>query len=209
METHQKLLLANRAWAREKVELRPEFFANLAKQQKPEFLWIGCSDSRVPAEEVTGAQPGEIFVHRNIANLFIHSDVNLQSVLQYAVDALKVNHVIVCGHYGCGGVNAAISHQHFGAMNKWLFFIKEIYEKHAKELDALPQDKKADRLVELSVIEQVHNLTKTDTIQKAWRTDRRPVVHGWVFGLKDGLLRDLISCGPDTQLSPIHKFDFQ
>lgn len=207
MESYQKLLLANKAWAKEKQNLRPGFFETLAEGQQPDFLWIGCSDSRVPAEEVTGAHPGEIFVHRNIANLFVHSDLNLLSVLQYAVETLKVKHIIVCGHYGCGGVAAAMSSVNLGVLNKWLFFIKEIYEKHSAELEALQGKARFDRMVELNVKQQVLNLAKTALIQKAWRSENRPMIHGLVFGLNDGLLREIDTAGPDTKLSPIFCFD--
>lgn len=207
MESYKKLLLANRAWAKEKQALRPGFFTTLAEGQQPEFLWIGCSDSRVPAEEVTGAHPGEIFVHRNIANLFVHADLNLLSVLQYAVDNLKVKHIIVCGHYGCGGVAAAMSSQNLGMLNKWLFFIKETYSKHKAELEKLEGKAKFDRMVELNVKEQVMNLAKTALIQKAWKTENRPLIHGWVFGLGDGLLREVELAGPDMKLDPIFCFD--
>lgn len=207
MESYKKLLLANKAWAKEKLQLRPSFFESLAEGQTPEFLWIGCSDSRVPAEEITGTQPGDVFVHRNIANLFVHADLNLLSVLQYAVESLKVKHIIVCGHYGCGGVAAALSAKNLGLLNKWLYYIKETYTKHKPELEKLTGDKKLERMVELNVQEQVNNLAKTALIQKAWRSEQRPLLHGWVFGLKDGLLRELVVAGPDTKLEPIFTFD--
>jgi len=206
MESYKKLLLANRAWAHEKAELKPDFFESLAKGQKPDFLWIGCSDSRVPAEEVTGAEPGEIFVHRNISNLVVHSDFNIQSVLQYAVDYLEVKHIIVCGHYGCGGVKAAISKGDFGVMNKWLFYVKETYSKHAKELDALSEDARMNRLIELNVEEQVSNIAKTALVQRSWKRRKGPLLHGWVFGLNDGLLKEQIVIGPDSPMQHIFEF---
>ncbi len=191
----------------DKLELKPNFFESLAAGQKPEFLWLGCSDSRVPAEEITGAEPGEIFVHRNIANLFIRSDFSAMSVLQYAVEALEIRHIIVCGHHGCGGVRAALSNTDYGSLNKWLFYIKENYTHHAEELDKLPLEEKIDRMVEYNVKEQVTNLAKTALIQRSWRKRKAPLLHGWVFGLKDGHLRDLINVGPETPLDPIFRFE--
>jgi carbonic anhydrase len=208
MESHKKLLLSNRAWVQEKLELRPDFFHELAKGQRPEFLWIGCSDSRVPAEEVTGAAPGELFVHRNIANLVVHTDLNLLSVLQFAVDHLKVKHVIVCGHYGCGGVKAAMSHQRYGLMNKWLRTIKDLIASHQAELLAdADVDRRTDRVVELNVIQQVYNLAKTSIVQRAWHREQRPTLHGWVYGLETGLLKELIDVTPGTRLDDIFMFD--
>lgn len=207
MESYKKLMLANRAWAKEKLELRPDFFETLAEGQKPELLWIGCSDSRVPAEEITGTQPGELFVHRNIANLYIHADFNLLSVLEYAVLHLRVKHIIVCGHYGCGGVAAALSAKDYGVLNKWLFYIKETHHKYQDELGLLTGEKKLERMVELNVREQVLNLAKTALVQNLWKSEQRPLLHGWVFGLKDGLLREQVTLGPDTPLDPIFRFE--
>src|SRR4051812_32230957 len=171
MTSYEKLLLENKAWAKERVEEDPEFFSRLEHLQTPEYLWIGCSDSRVPANEITGTQPGEIFVHRNIANLVVNTDVNLLSVLEYAVEVLKVKHVIVCGHYGCGGVKAATTNtDHKQVLNMWLRNIKDVYRIHQTELDQLPEgDVRVNRLVELTVSEQVMNLAKTSIIQKAWK----------------------------------------
>src|SRR5277367_733777 len=185
-----KLLLENKAWASEKVADDPEYFERLAHLQTPEFLWIGCSDSRVPANEITGTQPGEIFVHRNIANMVIHTDVNLLSVLEYAVAHIKVKHVIVCGHYGCGGIKAAMTNHDFKyILNMWLRNIKDVYRLYAAELDAIADfDERADRLTELNVKEQVTHLAKTSIIQRAWKQENRPLLHGWVYGLKDGLI---------------------
>jgi carbonic anhydrase len=209
MESHRKLLLANKAWVREKLSLRENYFEELAKDQKPEFLWIGCSDSRVPAEEITGTQPGELFVHRNIANLVVHTDFNMLSVLQYAVDHLKVKHIIVCGHYGCGGVRASLTHQRFGLLNKWLRNIKDVYRLHRTELELIPREAdRLNRVIELNVIEQVHNLAKTSIVQSAWHRERRPMIHGWVYGLDTGLIRDLIDVGPDMKLDELYRFDF-
>ncbi|MEO6314034.1 MAG: carbonic anhydrase, partial [Chitinophagaceae bacterium] len=188
MKLYEKLLLENKAWATEKLEDDPEYFNRLAHLQTPDFLWIGCSDSRVPANEITGTQPGEIFVHRNVANMVVNTDVNLLSVLDYAVNHLKVKHVIVCGHYGCGGIKAATTNTDFKqVLNMWLRNIKDVYRLHRKELDALPDENaKIDRLTELNVIEQVFNLAKTSIIQRAWKQEQRPDLHGWVYGLKDG-----------------------
>ena len=198
-----------RSWVKEKLSFAPDFFSELAQEQKPEFLWIGCSDSRVPAEEVTGTQPGEIFTHRNIANLVNHTDVNFHSVLSFAVDQLKVKHVIVCGHYGCGGVKAALSQQRYGILDEWLRQIKDTYYLHQNEVDAMGDfDKQADRLVELNIQEQLHNLMKTKTIQKAWLEEQRPVLHGWVYGVKDGLLKSLYKFEPGTPLHEIYQFEF-
>lgn len=209
MESHKKLLLANKAWIKEKLALRPDFFKQLAKEQKPEFLWIGCSDSRVPAEEITGTQPGELFVHRNIANVMVHTDFNLLSVLQFAVDFLKVKHIIVCGHYGCGGVKAALSHQRFGLLNKWLRNIKDVYRLHREDIESHQDDvSRLNRLVELNVIEQVNNLAKTSIVQRAWHKEGRPVIHGWVYGLDSGELKELLKMSSNSTLEDIYRFDF-
>jgi carbonic anhydrase len=192
MEAYTRLLLANRAWVQERERIRPGFFERLAKDQKPDFLWIGCSDSRVPAEEVTGTDPGEIFVHRNIANQVWPTDLNLMSVLQYAVDALKVEHVIVCGHYGCGGVKAAMKGGVTGRIAEWLRMIEDVQREEAATLEAaLDENAKTERLVELNVHRQLQNLAGTETIQRAWQDEGRPVLHGWVYDLRDGLLHDL------------------
>jgi carbonic anhydrase len=208
MKPYEKLLLENKAWAKEHVETDPEFFSRLSKLQTPEFLWIGCSDSRVPANEITNTAPGEIFVHRNIANLVVHTDLNLLSVLQYAVEVLKVQHIIVCGHYGCGGVKASLSHTDLGLINKWLRNIKDTYYFHKEELDAIgDMEKRTDRLTELSVEEQVMNLAKTSIIQRAWKNDNRPTLHGWVYRLDDGILHDIIKMTPNTPLDPIYMYN--
>lgn len=207
MKSYQKLLLENKAWAKEHVEMDKDFFLRLAKLQTPEFLWIGCSDSRVPANEITNTAPGEIFVHRNIANLVVHTDLNLLSVLQYAVQVLKVKHIIVCGHYGCGGVRAAMTQNDLGLINKWLRNIKDTYRIHRTELDAIPdEEKRADRLTELSVAEQVMNLAKTSIIQHAWKEENRPMLHGWVYRLEDGILHNLVEMEPNTPLDPIYQY---
>ncbi len=207
--SYNKLIENNKAWAAEKLKVDPEFFNLNAQGQSPEFLWVGCSDSRVPANEITGTKSGEIFVHRNIANMVVHTDLNFMSVLQYAVEVLKVKHIIVCGHYGCGGVNAALGPINNGLVNKWLRNIKEVYAKYETELDAITdQQQRSNRLVELNVIEQVHNLAKTSMVQKAWAT-RSLQVHGWVYGIGDGQIKDL-GCMVDEieDLEPIFRFEF-
>lgn len=208
MDSYQKLLLNNRTWAESVVKSDPAFFHRLEKIQRPEFLWIGCSDSRVPANEITGTQPGEIFVHRNIANMVVHTDLNLLSVLQYAVEHLKVRHVIVCGHYGCGGVQAAMTHQNLGLINKWLRNIKDVYRIHKAEVDAQPDEQsRLDRLVELNVQEQVFDLMKTSIIQQAWKERGGPHLHGWVYRLSDGLVHTVCDVPPGSPIDPIYRFD--
>lgn len=208
MYSYEKLLLENKAWASEKVADDPAYFDRLAHIQKPEFLWIGCSDSRVPANEITATQPGEIFVHRNIANMVVNTDLNMLSVLEYAVHHLKVKHVIVCGHYGCGGVKAAMTKHNFGIINKWLRNIKDVYRFHRDEINVIKdEEERCDRLVELNVQEQVMNLAKTSIIQKAWKTDQRPHLHGWVYGLKDGLLKPVFHMDPGTQIDSLYEYD--
>lgn len=210
MNSYEKLLLENKAWAKEKLESDPNYFNRLIDVQTPEFLWIGCSDSRVPANEVTGTEPGEIFVHRNVANMVIHTDVNLLSVLEYAVVHLKVKHVIVCGHYGCGGVKAALSNHNFDqVLNMWIRVIKDTYRHHRAELDAIEDiDKRTDRLVELNVIEQVEKLAKTSIIQKAWIRREGPCLHGWVYSLKDGIVHPVIELPPGKEnIDPLYVFD--
>jgi carbonic anhydrase len=209
MKSYEKLLLENKAWASEKIKDDPQYFDHLASLQTPEFLWIGCSDSRVPANEITGTQPGEIFVHRNIANMVVHTDVNLLSVLDYAVNHLKVKHVIVCGHYGCGGVKAALTnHDYKQVLNMWLRNIKDVYRLHADELNTInEEEKRTDRLVELNVMEQLNHLAKTSIIQRAWKNEQRPHLHGWVYGLKDGLIKPLMDMEPRTRIDPLYEYD--
>lgn len=207
-KTIESLLEHNKAWARRRVEEDPQFFKRLLGLQSPKFLWIGCSDSRVPANEITGTEPGEIFVHRNVANLVVHTDINLLSVLEYAVTQLKVEHVIVCGHYGCGGVLAAMRRNSFGVLNKWLRNIKDVYRLHEPELEACPdEDSRARLLVELNVREQVLNLAKTSILQKAWKYEHRPVLHGWVYGLENGLIKPLIDMQPGHDLHPLYRYE--
>lgn len=208
MENYKSLLLANKAWVKEKLSLQNDYFDNLSKGQQPQFLWVGCSDSRVPAEEVTGTTPGDIFVHRNIANLVVHTDLNVQSVLFYAIEVLKVRDVIVCGHYGCGGVRAAMTQQHFGVMDQWLRNIKDVYHMHRGEIDAAGNEEgRVNKLVELSVLEQLHNIMKTQVLQRAWKMEQRPTLHGWVFGLHDGLLRDLYRFDPSSSIAEEFRYN--
>lgn len=209
MKSYEKLLLENKAWAKEKVADDPHYFERLAHLQTPEFLWIGCSDSRVPANEITGTQPGEIFVHRNVANLVINTDVNLLSVLDYAVNHLKVKHVIVCGHYGCGGVKAALTHHDFKAvLNMWLRNIKDVIRIYRAELESIEdEDQKTNRLVELNVQEQIFNLAKTSIIQRAWKQKQYPHLHGWVYGLKDGIIKPVCEMSAGTHIDPIYEYD--
>ena len=190
MNEYHELLSNNAEVVRKKLAEQPDFFEKLAKGQQPRFLWIGCSDSRVPANVVTGTDAGDIFVHRNIANLVNNTDLNLMSVLAYAVGVLKVDHVIVCGHYGCGGVMAAMSHQDVGIINKWVRDIKDTYANHWEELKDLDEDKRFSRMVELNVIEQVNNLAKSTIMQREWK-EREVHIHGWVYDLKSGLINDL------------------
>ncbi|MBX3163069.1 MAG: carbonate dehydratase [Bacteroidetes bacterium] len=189
--SYNKLIEGNRLFSLSKKNDDPEYFKKLSLGQKPDYLWIGCSDSRVPTNEVTGTESGEIFVHRNIANLVVHTDLNMLSVLEYAVSVLEVKHVIVCGHYGCGGVRAAMGNDMFSYVDNWLRNIKDVYQKYETELQAIgDMDKRADRLTELNVIEQVRNLAKTDIVQKAWKK-RELHLHGWVYGINNGLITDL------------------
>jgi carbonic anhydrase len=209
MKVYEKLLLENKAWAKEMKEEDPMFFERLVNVQTPEFLWIGCSDSRVPPNEITQTRPGEIFIHRNIANMVVHTDLNMLSVLQYAVEVLKVKHIIVCGHYGCGGVKAAMSRQSLGLINKWLRNIKDVYRYHQAEVEACSsEDEKVNKLIELNVREQVLNLAKTSIIQKSWKKFNAPHIHGWVYDLHDGLLRPQIDLAPGDHLDhPIFEYD--
>lgn len=208
MHTYQKLLEDNKVWARNQVAGDPEYFSRLLHLQEPEFLWIGCSDSRVPANEITGTQPGEIFVHRNVANMVVHTDLNMLSVLQYAVEILKVKHVIVCGHYGCGGIKAAMTQSSLGIINKWLRNIKDVFRIHRDEINAIEgEDKRVNRLVELNVQEQVMNLAKTSIIQKAWKNDHRPDLHGWVYDLHDGIIRPIFELSAGSRIDPIYEYE--
>lgn len=192
METYKQLLHGNKLWVQEKLTQDPQYFERLSKGQSPEVLWIGCSDSRVPANEITRTQPGDIFVHRNIANMVVHSDMNLLSVLDYAVNILQVKHVIVCGHYGCGGVRAAMTNMQYGLVDNWLRHIKDVYRLHSKELDRIKnEEQRFNRFVELNVAEQVLDLSKTSIIQNAWKSRQLPMLHGWVYDLRTGIIKDL------------------
>ncbi|EGU83763.1 hypothetical protein HZS61_016146 [Fusarium oxysporum f. sp. conglutinans] len=191
-QSHDRLFHNNRAWAENKAKVNPDFFKNLAAGQAPEYLWIGCADSRIPAEQICGLEPGEAFIHRNIANLVCNTDLNAMGVINYAVKHLGVKHIIVCGHYGCGGVKAAMTPQDLGLLNPWLRNIRDVYRLHEKELDAIEDEgARYDRLVELNVVEQCRNVIKSADVQQSWHENKYPIVHGWVFGFKDGLLKDL------------------
>ena len=209
-ETYQKLLQGNQDFIERISKQDPLFFERLSQAQTPKVLWIGCADSRVPANQITSTLPGELFVHRNVANVVVHTDMNLLTVLEYAVTVLKVEHVIVCGHYGCGGVLAAMGQDHFGVIDNWLRHIKDVYRMHKDELDAISDnDERGRRFVELNVIEQVLNVCKTSTIQKAWEDTQLPHVHGWVYDLSNGKIQDLnCNIANHTDLINIYKFDF-
>jgi carbonic anhydrase len=204
MDSYRKLLAANKEWVQGKLAQREDFFEQLAEGQQPEFLWIGCSDSRVPAEDLTGCQPGELFVHRNIGNLVPESDVNALSVLQFAVEHLKVKHVIVCGHYRCGGVMHGMKHGDLGLLDAWLANIRTIYEEHAAELAGpLTETERWDRMVEINVRRQVRNVAASAIVHKAWREERRPLIHGWVCDLKTGYLKELETRGPEQMRAEV------
>ncbi|MGH9941160.1 MAG: carbonate dehydratase [Pyrinomonadaceae bacterium] len=195
MNNLNNLFEKNRAWSARMSEADPEFFQRLSRQQAPEYLWIGCSDSRVPANEVVDLAPGELFVHRNVANVVVHTDLNCLSVLQYAVEALKVKHVIVCGHYGCGGVQAAMLNRKLGLIDNWLRHIQDVIQKHQTLLDSLEDEtQRLRRLCELNVVEQALNVCQTTIVQQAWERGQALAVHGWIYGLDDGLLRGLNVC---------------
>jgi carbonic anhydrase len=208
MKPFEKILLDNKEWAASMINSDPDYFKRLVQIQSPEVLWIGCSDSRVPADKITGTQPGEIFVHRNIANLVVHTDLNLLSVLQYAVEVLHVKHIIVCGHYGCGGVKAAMTKQSFGIINKWLKNIKDVYRFNRDELDIIKdEEEKTNRLIELNVREQVMNLAKTSIVQKAWKQHKIPHLHGWVYGLTNGIIKPVYDLPAGTHIDPLYEYD--
>lgn len=206
---YQKILENNRAWVAEKTKNDPDFFSRLASGQNPPLLWIGCADSRVPANEITGTLPGEVFVHRNIANMVIHSDMNMLSVLDYAVNVLKVRHVIVCGHYGCGGVKAAMGNAHIGLIDNWIRHIKDVYRLHQVELDAIKdENKRFERFVEVNVIEQVWDLAKTSIVQNAWKNGQNLWIHGWVYDIHDGLVKDLnVNYGSNDELPEVYQLN--
>ncbi|HZJ35146.1 MAG TPA: carbonate dehydratase [Gillisia sp.] len=207
---YKKIIENNKKWVENKLELDPQYFEKLAKGQKPPLLWIGCADSRVPANEIIGAQPGEVFVHRNIANMVIHTDMSMLSVLDYAVNVLKVKHVIVCGHYGCGGIEAAMTNKSIGLIDNWIRHIKNIYRVHKKELDSIEDlRERTNRFVELNVIEQVYDLAKTSIVQNAWEINQDLMIHGWVYGVDNGIVKDLgVNFKNDSQLDEVYKLDF-
>lgn len=208
MKSYEKLLQENKAWAAKKVQDDPEFFIRLKNIQTPEYLWIGCSDSRVPANEITRTAPGEIFVHRNIANMVVNTDLNMLSVLQYAVEVLKVKHIIVCGHYGCGGVKAAMTNTSLGIIDKWLRNIKDVHRFNREEVDAIENEsQRIDRMIELNVMEQVMNLAKTSIVQRAWKNSNAPDIHGWVYGLDNGLIKPIFELRAGTQIDSIYEYD--
>ena len=197
------LLERNHAWSLDLRRRDPDYFHRLADQQAPKYLWIGCSDSRVPANEIIGLLPGEVFVHRNVANVVVHTDLNCLSVIQYAVDVLKVKHIMVVGHYGCGGVGAALQRDRVGLVDLWLRHVQDVHVKHVDRVDLLPPELRHDRLCELNTIEQVVNVCQTIVVQDAWKRGQQLTVHGWVYGLKNGLIRDLgINVGRRDDLMP-------
>ena len=208
-KSYTRLLENNKSWVKKKLELDPNYFNKLSGGQNPEYLWIGCSDSRVPANQITGTQPGEIFVHRNIANMVIHTDMNMLSVLSYAVEVLKVKHIIVCGHYGCGGVLAAMGNKQYGLIDNWLRHIKDIYRLYETELDSIQNiEDRGRRLVELNVVEQVGDLSKTSIVQNAWERQQPLHVHGWVYDIHDGIINDLgVTLTGSDSLRNVFKLD--
>lgn len=207
---YNKILERNKKWVEDTLALDPNYFQDLAKGQTPPLLWIGCSDSRVPANEIIGAKPGETFVHRNIANMVIHSDMNMLSVLDYAVNVLKVKHVLVCGHYGCGGIKAAMGNDSVGIIDNWIRHIKDVYRLHKDELDAIEDEtERFNRFVELNVIEQVFDLAKTSIVQSAWKNGQELSLHGWVYGLNSGFVTDLnVNFSSDRDLDDVYQLKF-
>jgi len=208
MKLYESLLRDNKHWAAKKLAEDPGFFERLLDVQTPQFLWIGCSDSRVPPDQITQTEPGEIFIHRNVANLVVSTDVNLMSVLDFAVNHLKIKHIVVCGHYGCGGVKAAMSNNDFNqVLNMWLRNIKDIYRIHRKELEAIADENiRLNKMVELNVKEQVFNLAKTAIIQKSWNSEQRPDLHGWVYDLRDGIIDPILEVKAGTDIDPLYEF---
>lgn len=210
METlYSQLLEKNKDWVSSKLKEDEAYFDKMAEGQQPPILWIGCSDSRVPANEIIGAEPGEVFVHRNIANMVIHTDMSMLSVLDYGINVLKVKHVIVCGHYGCGGVKAAMNNQSFGLIDNWIRHIKDVYRFHHKELDLIKdEDEKFRRFVELNVVEQVYDLAKTSIVQNAWDNGQEFMIHGWVYGVHNGLIKDLnLSLRNNENLADVYQLN--
>ncbi len=207
---YNQLLENNREWVASKLDEDPEFFKKLANGQKPPLLWIGCADSRVPANQIIGAEPGEVFVHRNIANMVVHSDMNMLSVLDYAVNVLKIKHIIVCGHYGCGGIQAAMGTSSIGLIDNWIRHIKDVYRFHRNELDSIEDEtERFDRFVELNVKEQVHGLARTSIVQGAWNKNQDLTVHGWVYAVGNGIVKDLeVNISSNEQLEKTYQLDF-
>ncbi len=203
MNRLQHLFDSNRAWADSVKQRDPEFFSRLSNQQSPEYLWIGCSDSRVPANQITRLEPGEVFVHRNIANVVVHTDLNCLSVIQYAVEVLNVKHIIVCGHYGCGGVRAALENHEHGLIDNWLRHIKDVIRFNEDKFHGLEHEQKMDLLCELNVREQVTNICNTTIIQEAWNEGKQLSVHGWIYSVKNGILKDLDACMTEKDVKPI------
>jgi carbonic anhydrase len=206
---YNQLIENNKEWVASKTKVDPEYFKRLANGQQPPILWIGCADSRVPANEIIGAQPGEVFVHRNIANMVIHTDMSMLSVLDYAVNVLKVKHIIVCGHYGCGGVAAAMTNKHFGLIDNWIRHIKDVYRFHHEELNYIKDEKtRLNRFIELNVVEQVNDLAKTSIIQSAWEKDQKIHIHGWVYDVADGFVKDLgINLTDNNSLQDVYQLE--
>ncbi|MBK8054002.1 MAG: carbonate dehydratase [Saprospiraceae bacterium] len=208
-QLYQSLLEKNKNWVAKRIASDPDYFLRQSESQSPKFLWIGCSDSRVPANEITGTEAGDVFVHRNIANMVVHTDMNLLSVLDYAVNVLKVRHIIVCGHYGCGGVKAAMGNSNIGIIDNWIRHIKDVYRFHYRELDAIEDEKaKFDRFVELNVVEQVMDLAKTSIVQGAWNKGQDLWIHGWVYDIRNGLVKDLeVNFGSNEELPDVYKLE--
>ena len=206
---YNQLIENNKEWVASKIKVDPEYFKRLANGQQPPILWIGCADSRVPANEIIGAQPGEVFVHRNIANMVLHTDMSMLSVLDYAVNVLKVKHIIVCGHYGCGGVAAAMTNKHFGLIDNWIRHIKDVYRFHHEELNYIKDEKtRLNRFIELNVVEQVNDLAKPSIIQSAWENDQKIHIHGWVYDVADGFVKDLgINLTDNNSLQDVYQLD--
>jgi carbonic anhydrase len=208
MKPFEKILQDNKEWAAAQIKNDPDYFKRLVEIQAPEMLWIGCSDSRVPADRITATEPGEIFVHRNVANLVVHTDLNLLSVLQYAVEIIKVKHVIVCGHYNCGGIIAAMKNKSLGLIDKWLWNIRNVYRLHREEIDSLEtEQQRINKLTELNVKEQVMNLAKTSIIQKSWKENNFPDLHGWVYDLRDGIINPIFEMQSGAEVDSLFQYD--
>jgi len=208
---YNNIIKNNKSWVEDKLKLEPDYFTKLENSQHPSILWIGCADSRVPANEIIGANPGEVFVHRNIANMVLHTDMSMLSVLDYAVNQLKIRHIIVCGHYGCGGVKAAMGNQPLGLIDNWIRHIKDVYRFHSVELDSIRNEEtRYKRFVELNVIEQVNDLAKTSIVQEAWKKDQPLSIHGWVYGVGSGVIKDLdVNFSNDDDLGSVYKLSFE